>query len=206
MTTSWSLHLTRHETGQERESTIAQTITEDPAVMAATLRAAADRLDPPQSVRPVYRRGASGPTEPVYRDRFFPNGWPADPVGSGVYAHDAQCRGNDCAEGHTYLPGCALEMPSMRALAERDLTVPLRDADSPNYAHDADCNTIHEAGPELCPPPRIATPAQIDAMVCPDCTDDEHTYERGKCALKPLRNGVVVDGDGKAPADPPYGG
>jgi hypothetical protein len=22
------------------------------------------------------------------------------------------------------------------------------------YAHDAHCNTIHEAGPELCPPPR----------------------------------------------------
>lgn len=154
MTTSWSLHLTRHETGQERESTIAQTITEDPAVMAATLRAAADRLDPPKPVRPVYRRG--------------------DHMRAATgNAYDAQCRGNDCAEGHTYLPGCLLEMPSMRALAERN---------------------------------RLATPAEIDAMVCPDCTDDEHTYERGKCALKPLRNGVVVDGDGKAPADPPYGG
>jgi hypothetical protein len=27
-------------------------------------------------------------------------------------------------------------------------------SDRPTYAHDPDCNTIHEAGPEPCPPPR----------------------------------------------------
>jgi len=30
----------------------------------------------------------------------------------------------------------------------------MADEERPTYAHDAHCNTIHEAGPEPCPPPR----------------------------------------------------
>lgn len=59
MTTSYSLHLTQTPQGPPGTpgAVLAQLITHDPQVMAATLRAAADRLDPPQPPRPVYRRG-----------------------------------------------------------------------------------------------------------------------------------------------------
>lgn len=113
MTTSYSLHLTRHESGQERESTIAQLITEEPALMAATLRAAADRLDPP---RPVYReatRGFTATREALERAARRPTATLADEPDPAVLsttgnAYDASCQGNACNEGHTYLAGCAL--------------------------------------------------------------------------------------------------
>lgn len=123
MTTSYSLHLTRHESGQDRETTIAQTITEEPALMAAVLRAAADRLDPPQPAGPVYRDGG----QPAARSAL-------DAVALAAYA-----------------------------------PVPLRDSDGqPNYAHDAGCNTRHDAGPGPCPPPRCGQPGH-GTLGC-DCT------------------------------------
>lgn len=99
--TTYHLNLTLSERGSGLHTTgggpstrvLASLDTEEPAVMAATLRAVADRLDPPKPPRPAYRRG--------------------DHMRAATgNAYDAQCRGNDCAEGHTYLAGCALEVES----------------------------------------------------------------------------------------------
>lgn len=57
----------------------------------------------------------------------------------------------------------------MEAYEPTSTTGPLRDAQGlPNYAHDADCNTIHDAGPEACPPPRCSQPGH-GTLRC-DCT------------------------------------
>ena len=112
MTTTYRLDLVAVQPdGEQRKIThLATLATEDPAVMAATLRAAADRLDPPQPAQPAYRRG-------------------------------------------DYPRSAAALAPSMPRLSD----------------------------------------------ACPNCVGDAHTYEPGRCALKPPWNGVVVRGDGKAP-------
>ena len=121
--TWYELTLRRYDTNpatgaQDGGKTVSHVESDDEQVIASVMRAAADRLDPPQPVKPLYRGGV------------------------------ARCRGDACSEGHTYRAGCLLASP-----------VPLRDAsDLPNYAHDADCNTIHDAGPEACPPPRCSQP------------------------------------------------
>lgn len=51
-------------------------------------------------------------------------------------------------------PDPVIAAATLRAVADR-LDPP---RPSGTYAHDVDCNTIHEAGPEACPPPR--TPAE----------------------------------------------
>lgn len=41
-------------------------------------------------------------------------------------------------------------------------------SDRPTYAHDAHCNTVHEAGPQPCPPARsddLDWPARLRAMM-----------------------------------------
>lgn len=54
-------HLAVSEQTDTAVRMLAELNTADPAVMAATLRAAADRLDPPQPARPVYRGGEALP-------------------------------------------------------------------------------------------------------------------------------------------------
>lgn len=62
------------------ETSLVRASTPDPTVAAATLRAVADRLDPP---RPAYRRG--------------------DHLRA---AAGTRCAGDACNEGHTYRIGC----------------------------------------------------------------------------------------------------
>lgn len=121
MTTMYHLDLKQGEADSGTTRVLAALVTEDAETMAATLRAVADRLDPPQKT--VYRR-QDGPQ--------LVRGLPA--------------------------------------------TTGLRSfSDTP--------------GPSPVP--------------CLDCFGDRHTYEAGKCAMPPPWNGVMVDGDGKAPRDRP---
>jgi hypothetical protein len=134
---------------------LASLVTEDAGTMAATLRALADRLDPPG---PVWRDGAVAldpphlrKAEPAYRDRFQPEGYEKPPV-----------------------------EPWMRRQA------------APMYAHDPECNTLHD-GPDPCPPPvtiEALTPAAAEAVarvdadrrrITPDGCGPEHTFT-GSCA------------------------
>jgi len=123
---------------------LASLVTEDAGTMAATLRALADRLDPPG---PVWRDGAVAldpphlrKAEPAYRDRFQPEGYEKPPVEPWMRRQAAQIDAMvcpDCTDDHhTHEFGrCALK-PDM----------------PPMYAHDPECNTLHD-GPDPCPPP-----------------------------------------------------
>lgn len=131
--TTYRLKLTSREADLTPGRILADGTTEDPAVMAATLRAVADQLDPPKPVRPAYRSAA---------DR----------------REAADQRFREGLAGY---------------------------------------------GDDQATPGRALMPAEIDAMVCPDCTDERHTYERGRCALKPPWNGVAVVDDPGARMDAP---
>jgi hypothetical protein len=205
------------------ETTLVRGSTPDPKIAAATLRAAADQLDPLKAPGPVWRGGAValdppklaearplGPyswdtpetaaalrsagrsvtREAIERAARRPRATLADepdpvvlsttgpPVEPWMWrqAGGARCAGNACAEGHTYVEGCLL-----------------KPADAPMYAHDPECNTLHD-GPDPCPPPvtiEALTPAAAEVVarvgadrrtrITPDGCGPEHTFT-GSCA------------------------
>jgi hypothetical protein len=158
------------------ETTLVRGSTPDPKIAAATLRAAADRLDPPKlaEARPLgpyswdtpetaaalRSAGHSVTREAIEQAARRPRATLADepdpvvlsttapPVEPWMWrqAGGARCAGNACAEGHTYVEGCLL-----------------KPAEAPMYAHDPECNTLHD-GPDPCPPP-VTIEAKVDDAV-----------------------------------------
>ncbi len=185
--TTYHLNLTLSERGSGLHTTgggpstrtLASLDTDDPAVMAATLRAVADRLDPPRPAQPAYRgetpseglariaaaerraeRGDTGTVRVDGFDQSLGKGAALSRVMITVSGRSARLSPRRARLLAAEIVACADKIYTRVAKANG---VPLGDqTGSGVYAHDADCNMIHEAGPEPCPPPRIVTPAQID--------------------------------------------
>lgn len=205
--TTWNLNLT------EQADTVLRTLaaldTDDPAVMAATLRAVADRLDPPKTPGPVYRRGTPAGDLALIAA--------AEARSLGPYSRDTEAtraalraagvtpvepwmrrQAGGATEVRTYQhavnDGNEIDTPAGRMTPSR-IDVHFRDGrferlvavgtrrpmgkgahveaewtpdtvsgpkplpgdwrgliEPPTYAHDPDCNTLHD-GPDPCPPP-----------------------------------------------------